>query len=178
MNNLKNLTKDIHKKAEESPFAIKLANGDLTIKEYYFYLKNQYEIYKNLEDCFDISEINDIKRANLILEDIHELEELSPELKVIDFKITDTTNDYINHIKSISNNQILAHVYVRHFGDMFGGALISKKIPGSGKMYKFNNRSYLIQTVRNMLSDELENEAKKCFDFAIRLFKELENDLE
>ena len=67
-------------------------------------------------------------------------------------------------------------MYVRHFGDMYGGAMIAKRIPGSGMMYKFENVDTLKTTVRGMLDDSMAPEANRCFEFAIRLFGELEND--
>jgi heme oxygenase len=57
---------------------------------------------------------------------------------------------------------------------MYGGAMIAKRIPGSGKMYQFENKQELIAMVREKLDDSLADEANKCFDFAIKLFEELE----
>jgi len=31
-------------------------------------------------------------------------------------------------------HKVMAHVYVRHMGDLSGGQMIKKKIPGAGKM--------------------------------------------
>ena len=39
----------------------------------------------------------------------------------------------------------MAHIYVRHFGDLFGGQMMKKVVVGSGKMYDFKNRSELIK---------------------------------
>jgi heme oxygenase len=70
---------------------------------------------------------------------------------------------------------LLAHIYVRHFGDMYGGQMIAKRNPGSGKMYQFENVDELKEIVRSRLDDDMSDEANMCFQFAIRLFKELEN---
>ena len=34
--------------------------------------------------------------------------------------------------------KIMAHIYVRHMGDLSGGQMIRRKVPGLGKMYKFD----------------------------------------
>jgi len=68
---------------------------------------------------------------------------------------------------------LLAHIYVRHFGDMYGGQMIANRNPGSGKMYEFNNVEELKTTVRSMLHDNMADEANRCFEFAMELFEEL-----
>jgi len=71
---------------------------------------------------------------------------------------------------------IISHLYVRHFGDMYGGAIIAKRVPGSGTMYQFENKEEMKQNVRLLLNDNMADEANKCFAFAIRLFEELVNE--
>ena len=66
-------------------------------------------------------------------------------------------------------------MYVRHFGDMYGGAIIQKRVPGSGTMYNFDNKEELKQLLRELLTDDMAEEANICFEFAIRLFEELEH---
>jgi hypothetical protein len=48
--------------------------------------------------------------------------------------------------------------------------------PGSGKMYDFDDVETLKQTVRSQLSDDMADEANRCFEFAIQLFKELNGE--
>ena len=43
-------------------------------------------------------------------------------------------------------------------------------------MYDFDNIEELKTQIRDMLSDDMADEANKCFEFAIRLFKELQNE--
>jgi len=58
-------------------------------------------------------------------------------------------------------------------GDMFGGQMIKKLIPGLGNMYNFENKSELIQKVRDKLNDNMAEEANKVFDYAIGLFEDI-----
>ena len=81
---------------------------------------------------------------------------------------------YTGHIMSLEEkDDLLAHIYVRHFGDMYGGQMIKKRNPGSGKMYDFENVEDLKTTVRAMLNDDMADEANRCFEFAMELFEEL-----
>ena len=88
-----------------------------------------------------IFDLLDIKRAEHIEKDLQ-------ELNIIDLKIYASTNKYVEHIKMLDNNGLLAHLYVRHMGDMYGGQVIKTKIPGSGTMYNFTNRSELVKLLR------------------------------
>ena len=68
----------------------------------------------------------------------------------------------------------MAHIYVRHMGDLSGGQMISKKVPGAGTMYQFeDNVSVLKDKIRARLNDSMADEAKIAFDFATKLFQQM-----
>ena len=74
-------------------------------------------------------------------------------------------------------NNNAGHIYVRHFGDMYGGNMISKRIPyGLHSMYQFDNKKELIEYVRGKLNEDMADEAKKVFKYATTLFRELEQE--
>jgi heme oxygenase len=91
--------------------------------------------------------------------------------------ISRTTAEYATHIENLQKAEDLdaltAHMYVRHFGDMYGGAMISKKVPGAGLMYEFEDKENLKASLRELLIDDMAPEANICFEYAIRLFEEL-----
>lgn len=177
MSKLKELTLEVHKRAERSEFASKLIKG-LTAEEYYRYLYNQYMIYDVLETrvCDLIPEIKDICRTTKMLADLKELETKFgvPHAEV--GAMMPVVREYEKHIYTLDRDGILAHVYVRHFGDMYGGQIIKKRNPGSGTMYDFDNVEELKTRIRGMLSDDMAFEANRCFEFAIQLFVELQNE--
>jgi heme oxygenase len=80
--------------------------------------------------------------------------------------------DYIMSIKD-QPQRLMAHIYVRHMGDLAGGQMIAKKVPGSGKYYQFEDPETLKAAIRERLDDSMADEAKVCFDFATRFFKEM-----
>ena len=178
---LKKLTKSKHSGAERSWFASLMMSGKITNEEYAVYLKQQFECYNALEDRFksisnSISTIpENLKRATPIMND---LKELSSDIDSI--PIFESTKKYTNYILNECKEDILyAHVYVRYLGDLKGGQMIAKRIPGSGQYYKFEKPEELESFIRNQLSQD-ENfvqECNKCFDSAINLFKDLKQHL-
>lgn len=173
---LKELTHDAHKAAETQPFVKILFSGKIDPKLYATFLKNQHIQYEVLEVCAMphqlLHGLPDIRRAPSILEDFIELwgadtEELP--------KICPVVDEYLKHILSIKDNpkKLMAHLYVRHMGDLAGGQMIAKRVPGSGKYYQFQDPDALKTAIRAKLSDDLADEAIVCFDFAARLFKEM-----
>jgi heme oxygenase len=173
---LKELTWEVHQRAERTDFARKLIKG-LSPKEYHRYLYNQYMIYSVLESAAQkiYPELKDIYRAERIYDDLRELEK-DYEIEHAYNLLMPVVRDYEKHVINLDPNGLLAHIYVRHFGDMYGGQMIKKRNPGSGKMYDFNNVEELKIKIRSMLSDDMADEANRCFEFAIQLFTELEKD--
>lgn len=139
------------------------------------YLYNQHYIYNALEQrALQMGIINgmkDLLRADRILADYNEL---AAEHKLTPKKYI-TTIEYERYIGGRPANVILPHIYVRHFGDMYGGSIMKKTVPGEGTMYDFNNKKVLIESIRDRLTPEMAPEANKVFKFAIDLFEELAN---
>jgi heme oxygenase len=69
--------------------------------------------------------------------------------------------------------KLMAHIYVRHMGDLAGGQMIAKRVPGNGRMYQFENADTLKTAIRERISDDMADEAIVCFEFATQMFKEM-----
>lgn len=180
--NLKELTWENHKKAERKGFASTLMSGKITPDLYYKYLTNQFYAYIMLEESLRVcgfGKEHPVYRATKILNDLQELER-EYELVFDPALITPSITQYITHVENLEKSKnldgLIAHMYVRHFGDMYGGAMIAKKVPGSGKMYEFEDKENLKTLLRELLNDDMADEANRCFEFAIRLFEELGNE--
>lgn len=176
MSKLKELTWENHQKAERTEHARKLLKG-MTPEEYHRYIYNQYVQYAVLESRASelgvLAGIEDICRAKNISMDMVELERDHNIQRNVDL-LCPVVARYTGHIMTLEDkNDLLAHIYVRHFGDMYGGQMIAKRNPGSGKMYDFKNVEELKTTVRAMLHDDMAEEANRCFEFAMELFEEL-----
>jgi len=178
--NLKELTWENHKTAERKKFASVLLSGKITPELYYRYLTNQFYMYNILEARLrslvpELSE-TDIFRSVKIRDDMQELEEVFGF--VFDpHKLSVVTSEYSTHIENLFLNEdvdgLIAHMYVRHFGDMYGGSIIAKRVPGSATMYEFEDKESLKSQMRTLLNDQMSDEANRCFEYAIRLFEEL-----
>jgi len=86
------------------------------------------------------------------------------------------TKKYLAHMKTIMNDadKLMAHVYVRHMGDLSGGQMIKKRIPGKGTFYDFEGDiKETKESIRAKTNDSMADEAKICFDYATELFKDM-----
>lgn len=175
-NNLKALTKEHHDNAERTEFADMLLSGNIPPRLYQQYLHAQLANYQILESVVEVPmELEAIFRSTQIEEDLVELE-TTYDLPEIDEPLRSVV-EYEKHLNILSEKSdtegLLAHLYVRHFGDAHGGQIIKRNIPGSGQMYEFEDRKALIAGVRELLHDDMAPEAKNCFEFAERMFHEL-----
>jgi len=174
---LRELTAEKHHDAERTEFVKELLGGSITEERYATFLFNLHPIYHVLESFAMINGsmdgLDDLCRANSIYEDYLELwkDTKPPEL-------CPTVDRYLKYIKdelSPNPDRLFAHVYVRHMGDLAGGQMIAKRVPGSGTMYKFENGEELKNKIRSKLNDTMGDEANVAFDFAISLMKDMNN---
>ena len=175
-NNLKELTRQHHDNAERTEFADMLLSGNISPKLYQEYLHAQLQNYMVLESAVEVPmELEPIFRSTQIEEDLQEIENTF-DLDEIEDNF-ESTLEYNKHILTLleegNNESLLAHLYVRHFGDAHGGQIIKRNVPGSGLMYEFEDRAELIKGVRTLLNDGMADEAMICFEYAERLFHEL-----
>jgi len=177
---LKKMTKSKHSNAERSWFASLMISGKITKEQYAVYLKQQFQCYNALENRFNSSQSieslpNKLKRAAEINHDLKD-----SNVAIEDIPIFESTKKYVEYITHTCPEKLLyAHVYVRYLGDLKGGQMIAKKIPGSGQYYKFENSEKLELFIRGKLrtDDDFVEESNKCFDSAIVLFKDLKKYL-
>ena len=125
---LKELTKEVHQQAERQDFVHELMSGKMSEEMYAKFLWNQHAIYNLLEACAManslFNEFPTVRRAPKILADFQELwkESENPTL-------TESTEKYVRHIFNIKDNpeKLMAHIYVRHMGDLSGGQMIKRE---------------------------------------------------
>ena len=173
---LRDFTQDLHQEAEKTWMAKELMSGSIDPGLYFKYLQNIYFIHRTIERCCEdqnlLKGIENICNSERIFND---LTELSMLYGVNYEKLLPVTIDYVSYLGTLKE-EVLAHLYVRHFGDMYGGQMIKKKIPGSGTMYDFKAKKTTIDKTRKKLSDDLGPEARKAFQYAIDLMKGLESE--
>ena len=173
MSTLKELTADKHREAESQPFLKTIFTGNVDEAKYTDYLYQLLLVYQTLENYADdlnlFEGIEDIKRSRMIELDWVELLGDAPSGHLN--KSTINYLDYLNSIKD-DKHKLMAHVYVRHMGDLFGGQMLAKLLPGSNHMFKFNDIPTLVKGVRSKIDVSLADEANVAFDYNIDMIKD------
>jgi heme oxygenase len=176
---LREITKDLHHEAEITKFAKLLLSGKIEKEDYTKYLYNLLPIYDAIEwGCkrlgyFD--KMPTLPRLRAIFADFTELDDGRH------WQLTPSTIKYHRYLIDLYNDPerrhlIKAHMYCRHMGDLNGGQIIKKQVPyTSGKFYEFENADELKMQIRQELTDDLGDEARVAFNFAIHMMKDLYN---
>jgi heme oxygenase len=177
---LGDITRQKHTEVENLPLIQSLLKGEINEKDYTFYLYDLMFIYDKIETLTKQtgvwSGLEGMERTDSIRKDI---EELSPGYSR---ELCDTTKKYLQYLDSLASNTeknylLMAHVYVRHTGDLYGGKLLARSVPGSGLAYQFEDRPGLIKKINSKLSLELSEEANSAFDWFINIFTDMGNRL-
>lgn len=173
---LKELTAAKHKEVERKEFVKILFSGNIDPVFYATFLANQHPVYDFLEIMSSayglLNGLPELRRAPSIMEDFQELWPNKDEKPLY----VPVVKEYLDYLKELSNrdpNLLFAHIYVRHMGDLSGGQMIAKKVPGKGKFYQFENVDKLKADIRERLDDSLADEANVCFNFASKMFEQL-----
>ena len=184
MYDIKELTWEYHKKAERKEFVKVLMSGEIPEKLYAVFLYNQLLCYSALEKH---AQINSLFRTTVGLQ---RAEHIFYDYKAL-WKDTDnppqtfdSTKEYVEHIETIRDDpeKLYAHIYVRHMGDLKGGQMMKKKLPGPCRYHTFRNKEVIefgriiketINSYINVYQHSVLPEAIYCFESATKLFQEM-----
>jgi heme oxygenase len=172
--NLRDATAIKHKLAERMPFNVIMFGGKLTNQQYLEYLKSQHRIFEKIESIIELP--NEFLRSGKIYQDIVEINLTIYNGDNQDSVIEQTTeipDSYCNYLSTLNEETIWPHVYLNYLALLFGGQMIKSKVPGSGKMYDFENSQEVIKIIREKQKDEWADEVNKAYDFIIDIFEEL-----
>ena len=175
---LKDITADLHHEAEKTKFAKLLLSGKIEKADYKNYLYNLLAIYDPIEWYCSrqgmLKNMPDLPRLKAIYADFLEIDDGSY------CYLTPATLEYQAYLHKLGNDperkaQVKAHLYCRHMGDLFGGQIIKKQVAhiSSGKFYEFENADAMKMAIRAELTDDLGDEARVAFEFAIKMMKDL-----
>jgi heme oxygenase len=165
--NLKESTAELHSKAEKMEFNQKMFKGELSKNEYLNYLYQQSVIFTIIEQ--HKLPHSDLAREGKIFDDIKELES-EVNSKTLHLE---STKEYGVYLQSLNDEQTLPHVYLNYLALAYGGQMMKTKVPGSGKMYDFNNMMECVGSIRAIQKDEWADEVNKGFEFIINILNEL-----
>jgi heme oxygenase len=169
---LKEITADLHDLAEHTPFmkAVFASTLPILVWEEWTYWRTLF--YKAIEEKCEsanlLEDIKGIKRTNYLWQDYLEMRQgvylpsghaNNPALQ-----------EYLDYIETITPQQALAHLYVWHMGDLYGGQMIKRVIPApSHYALDFSNSDELKTNLRAKLSDSMGAEARTAFEHAIKM---------
>ena len=166
---LKDAIAEKHSLAEKMTFNQRMFNGELSDEEYILYLCQQLAIF----DAIEVHELPhpSLDRAGNVFQDIKELVgegqiQITPLV---------STNEYRKYLNTLTQEQLLPHVYLNYLAIMFGGQMMKAKTPGSGRMYEFDgDMKEIVGSIRAIQKDEWADEANKALDYNINILDELQ----
>lgn len=176
---LKEITHDLHTVAERAPFIKKLLTGRLSKDEYTNYLYQLLMVYSPIEfGCREQGIFDDLPGIDRLPGLYQDYRELSEGKQYTWLPATIEYNKYLVDLINDPDRRHLvkAHFYVRHLGELHGGQLIAKVVPGQGKFYKFEDIDDLKIRVRRHLTNDLGEEARRAFQFTLNIVNELGNE--
>jgi heme oxygenase len=166
--NLREATAQLHSKAEKMEFNQRMFKGELSQDEYLNYLIQQSYIFEEIENRK--LPHDSLKRLSNIQEDINELGGYK-------FEILKSTTDYFVYLGDLNQQQLNAHIYLNYLALAYGGQMMKSKVPGSGKMYDFENMQECVGSIRAIQNDEMADEVNKGFNYIINILDELQTKI-
>ena len=164
---LKEATAELHSKAEKMMFNQRMFRSELSTEEYLNYLIQQSYIFQEIEGR-NLPHPN-LNRLDAIHNDISELGGYT-------FKISKPTTDYVVYLGDLNQTQLNAHIYLNYLALAYGGQMIKSKVPGSGRMYDFDNMQECVGSIRAIQNDEMADEVNKGFQYIINILDELQTN--
>jgi heme oxygenase len=170
---LREATMEKHKIAERMPFNQLMFEGKLTNELYFEYLKTQHKIFEKIESIIELPK--NFLRAGKIYQDMIELiVTMNKESNNSVNLETDVATFYCEHLSTLDEETIWPHVYLNYLALLFGGQMMKSKVPGSGKMYDFENSESIINIIRDKQKDEWADEVNMAYDYIINIFERLD----
>ena len=170
---LKEAIQQKHSQAEKMPFNQKMAKGELTNQEYLMYLYQLLPIFQAIE-ALPLPHPS-LARSEAVFADINELMDIQGAYEG-PLVILPATKQYTTYLNALTMPQLFPHVYLNYLAIMFGGQIMKERVPGSGKMYDFENMREAMGAVRQIQKDEWADEANKALDFNIAILAQLEDE--
>jgi heme oxygenase len=175
---LKDLTSAKHAEAESTPFMKAVFAKTLPFDLWVDWTYQKWLFYGAIEGAAGanqvLGDLPDLRRAFYLAMDYAEMNGNNPRHEFRPIVV-----DYYNYILSISKdpNKIMAHLYTWHMGDMFGGQMIKKIVPGPHRNLEFEDARTLMTNIRAKLDDSMGDEANVAFDWAIRMMRDYDSSL-
>jgi len=164
---LREAVKDNHQAAEKTRWSQMMISGDMRIEQYAAMLYNLLPIYTELERTGLIAK-PEVFRARLVQADLDSLGGTTHGLTL-------STVYYTRYLETLDDSTRWAHIYVHYLGNMYGGQMIGRRLPGPHSHLLFDDLKGCISYVRDNLAGVSAAEANCAFEWTIRVYDELYN---
>jgi heme oxygenase len=175
MSILREYTRDSHVLVESTKFMRAVFERSLPLKLWYDFVYQKSLFYEVIEDTAEASKFTED------FLDINKQHDLHAECtsQTDTFQYRDATVEYYKYLNTIpiGDRRILAHLYVWHMGDMYGGQMINRVLGINSPSLTFPNRAQLIQKLEQKLDIDLVSEAKVAFEWANKILQSYDADL-
>lgn len=164
---LKSLTWDLHKKAEQTEIMKCLLDNTISKEMYCDLVYTKYQIYSHIEQRVKFRTPG-LMRAQAALNDCQQMGcHMPPILSELTLML--------DHLYTIHENSLWAHVYVQYLAPLYGGQIIRKiikdRFPTS--MYEFDDPHAAKTEIRSRLTVDMAAEANKSFEMTIAYYNQL-----
>jgi heme oxygenase len=164
---LREAVKANHQAAEKTRWSQMMISGEMRIEQYGAMLYNMQPIYAELERTGLINK-PEVMRAKLVQADLDALGGTKHGLTL-------STVYYTRYLESLEYDARWAHIYVHYLGNMYGGQMIGRRLPGQHTHLLFDDLKGCIAYVRENLANVSAAEANTAFEWTIRIYDELYN---
>ena len=162
---LREAVKANHQAAEKTRWSQMMISGDMRIEQYAAMLYSMLPIYTELERTGLITKPQ-VLRARLVQSDLDALGGTKHGLTL-------STVYYTRYLETLEDRDRWAHIYVHYLGNMYGGQMIGRRLPGQHTHLMFHDLQECISYVRENLTDVRPEEANTAFQWTIRIYDEL-----
>jgi len=164
---LREAVKDIHHAAERTKWSQMMISGDMRLEQYAAMLYNMHPIYTELERTGLITKPQ-VLRADRVQADLDSVGGTNHGLCL-------STVYYVRHLETLDDRDRWAHIYVHYLGNMYGGQMIGRRLPGQHSHLLFEDLDGCIAYVRSNLQDVRTDTAVSAFEWTIKVYDELHN---
>ena len=168
---IKDLIEDKHTEAENTLFMKAVFQNKVTEEVWMDFTFNKMLWYNAIEIKARseglLEDLHDIDRTYKLYEDYREINRSDSHLEFRRVSL-----DYFHYILNLKSGKVLAHLYTWYMGDLSGGKMIKKVINAPHRSLEFNDPDILKQNIMNKIDQNLVDEIRISFDWAINIMKE------